>query len=143
MQNGENCRNGHIMPHVAGLYSNMADEMRFACDIVLCILCYYRSCPRQKTLEINPHHPFIKALKQRVSECRADLKSEKNLVRILLEAAAFRSGYLFPDAAAILPPLESRNSTISDTPVVENVSLGNSLCSFGSFYSQNQGLIWF
>ncbi|KHJ46467.1 Hsp90 protein [Trichuris suis] len=52
----------------------------------------------KKVLEINPYHPVIKELKQRVDSDKED-KLALSTARLLLDAATLRSGYLLRDSA--------------------------------------------
>uniref|UniRef100_A0A7N5K3X9 Endoplasmin n=1 Tax=Ailuropoda melanoleuca TaxID=9646 RepID=A0A7N5K3X9_AILME len=58
---------------------------------------YYAS--QKKTFEINPRHPLIKDMLQRVKEDEDD-KTVSDLALVLFETATLRSGYLLPDTKA-------------------------------------------
>ena len=49
-------------------------------------------------MEINPRHPLIKELQQRVSEDEAD-STTIDLANVLYETAVLRSGYALKDSA--------------------------------------------
>ncbi|OUC44148.1 Hsp90 protein [Trichinella nativa] len=52
----------------------------------------------KKVFEINPYHPVIKAIKQRVDEDKSDPLA-LSVARLLYDAATLRSGYLLKDSA--------------------------------------------
>ncbi|KRY75705.1 Endoplasmin [Trichinella pseudospiralis] len=52
----------------------------------------------KKVFEINPYHPVIKAIKQRVNEDKSDPLA-LSVARLLYDAATLRSGYLLKDSA--------------------------------------------
>ncbi|XP_018414437.1 PREDICTED: endoplasmin [Nanorana parkeri] len=58
---------------------------------------YYSS--QKKTLEVNPRHPLIKEMLQRVKENEDD-QTVSDLAVVLFETATLRSGYQLPDTKA-------------------------------------------
>ncbi|KRZ15226.1 Endoplasmin, partial [Trichinella zimbabwensis] len=52
----------------------------------------------KKVFEINPYHPVIKAIKQRVNEDKSDPLA-LSVARLLYDAATLRSGYFLKDSA--------------------------------------------
>jgi len=77
---------------------------------------------QKRTLEINPRHPLIKELKERVETDKED-QTTKDLAEVLYETATLRSGYVLGDTAAFAGRIErmlrlSMNVDL-DTPVEE------------------------
>ncbi|KAL7065347.1 hypothetical protein AAHC03_04358 [Spirometra sp. Aus1] len=64
---------------------------------------YYMS--QKKTLEINPHHPLMKELLERVQVDQNDEKAKENAL-LLFETATIRSGYQLKDPAAFVGRVE-------------------------------------
>jgi heat shock protein beta len=64
---------------------------------------YYAS--QKKTLEINPRHPLIKELKNKV-EANSEDETAKDLAVVMFETATLRSGYSVPDSAAFATRIE-------------------------------------
>uniref|UniRef100_A0A0X3PMK1 Endoplasmin n=2 Tax=Schistocephalus solidus TaxID=70667 RepID=A0A0X3PMK1_SCHSO len=64
---------------------------------------YYMS--QKKTLEINPHHPLMKELLERVQVDQNDEKAKENAL-LLFETATLRSGYQLKDPAAFVERVE-------------------------------------
>ena len=52
---------------------------------------------QKKTLEVNPYHPLIKELNAKVKADPED-STAKDLVRVMFETAAIRSGYTVKDS---------------------------------------------
>ena len=52
---------------------------------------------QKKTLEVNPYHPLIKELNAKVKADPED-NTAKDLVRVMFETAAIRSGYTVKDS---------------------------------------------
>jgi len=48
----------------------------------------------RKTVEINPHHPIIKTLKDKVTSGESDNESNKDLAYLLYDAALLQSGFI-------------------------------------------------
>jgi len=68
---------------------------------------------QKKTLEINPRHPLIKKLKEKVAEIdgkdsdSAEYKTTADLAHIMLDTARLRSGFLLKDSVAFAARIES------------------------------------
>nr|QRF54855.1 heat shock protein gp96 [Paracentrotus lividus] len=64
---------------------------------------YYAS--QKKTLEVNPRHPLIKTLLERV-EADAEDETAKDLAVVMYETATLRSGFVLADSAAFAGRIE-------------------------------------
>ena len=64
---------------------------------------YYAS--QKKTLEVNPRHPLIKTLLEKV-EADAEDETAKDLAVVMFETATLRSGFALPDSAAFAGRIE-------------------------------------
>merc|ERR1740137_477504 len=60
---------------------------------------------QKKTLEMNPRHPLIKKLKEKV-EADKDAQTTKDLAMVLFEASTLRSGYSLSDTADFASRIE-------------------------------------
>lgn len=71
---------------------------------------YYST--QKKTLEINPRHPLIKALKQRVAELDGkdseseETKTASDLAKVMLDTARLRSGFFLKDSVVFASRIE-------------------------------------
>ncbi|XP_039250321.2 endoplasmin-like [Styela clava] len=77
---------------------------------------------QKKTLEINPRHPLIKNLLERVEADNADDQA-KSIAQVMFDAAVLRSGYTLKDSAdfskRILSMLYKNLNIDPDTPIEE------------------------
>ena len=64
---------------------------------------YYSN--QKKNLELNPRHPLIKELKNRV-ESKPDDQTTKDLAMVLLETATLRSGFALKETAGFADRIE-------------------------------------
>ncbi|KAL8577365.1 hypothetical protein ACOMHN_038269 [Nucella lapillus] len=74
---------------------------------------YYST--QKKTLEINPRHPLIKALRNRV-EVDPEDETAKDLAMVMFEMAVMRGGYILPDSAAFADRMDRMLRLSMDIP---------------------------
>ena len=60
---------------------------------------------QKKTLEINPRHPLIKELQQRVQKDTEE-QSTLDLAQVLYDTAVLRSGYILGDSVEFASRIE-------------------------------------
>merc|ERR1711976_273353 len=75
---------------------------------------------QKRTLEINPRHPLVKELKERV-ETDKDDQTTKDLAEVLFETATLRSGYTLGDTAAFAGRIERMLRLSLDVPLDQPV----------------------
>ncbi|KAG7523084.1 endoplasmin [Solea senegalensis] len=80
---------------------------------------YYAS--QKKTLEINPKHPLIKQMLNRVNNDAED-QTASDLAVVLFESATLRSGYQLPDTKAFADRIERMLRLSMDVPLEEQAS---------------------
>lgn len=76
---------------------------------------------QKRTLEINPRHPLIRELKERV-ETDKDDQTTKDLAEVLFETATLRSGFVLQDTAAFAGRIERMLRLSLDVPLDAAVS---------------------
>ena len=69
---------------------------------------------------MNPHHPLVKQLKQRVENDKDD-QTTKDLAVLLFETATIRSGYQLKDSATFAERVERMLRLSMDVPLDEPV----------------------
>ena len=89
---------------------------------------YYSS--QKKNLEVNPRHPLIKTLKQRV-DSQPDDQTTKDLAMVLFETATLRSGYALRETAGFADRIERMLRLSMDISLDEPVRSSNSCSSLG------------
>ncbi len=75
---------------------------------------------QKKTLELNPRHPLVKELKQRVEDSKDD-QTTKDLVVVLLETKTFRLGSSMPDMVDFAGHVERTLRLSIDISLDENI----------------------
>ena len=99
------------------------------CSKTTC-LCRRFYANQKKILELNPRHPLVKELKQRI-EVNKDEQTTKDLAMVLFETATLRSNFLVQDTAAFAGRIERMLRLSMDIPLDEKVRR----CLFYSPYS--------
>ncbi|CAH1784217.1 unnamed protein product [Owenia fusiformis] len=75
---------------------------------------------QKKTLEVNPRHPLIKELRQRVEKDKDD-QTAKDLALVMLETATLRSGYSLSDSSGFAERIERMLRLSMDVPLEEQI----------------------
>jgi len=75
---------------------------------------------QKKTLEINPRHPLLKALKKKVEDNKED-QTAKDLAVVMYETAVLRSGYSLMDTAGFAGRVERMMRLGLNVPLDEKV----------------------
>ena len=77
---------------------------------------------QKKILELNPRHPLVKELKQRI-EVNKEEQTTKDLAMVLFETATLRSNFLVQDTAAFAGRIERMLRLSMDISLDEKVRL--------------------
>jgi heat shock protein beta len=75
----------------------------------------------RRIMEINPRHPLIKELKERVMDERKDDETTTKMAVVLYETAVLRSGYYLPDQAGFSTRVEHMMRLGLGVPLDEKV----------------------